>query len=155
MSADLQDIYVNCKACGKALWKGNASGFCRKHIPPDRRAKMAEGIRRKIKHDPVYLEKLRSLARANSSKPGHIAKMVEASVKAETWRVGQAALTPESYAKAGRTFSARYMAWCPPELRDEYRRLTGSKKIPAKQARAMILEQHDKAMADFRRKLSA
>lgn len=146
---------AECRTCGKSLWKGNTGGYCRKHIPPERRAKMAEGIRRKIKHDPAYLDTLRGLARANSSKPGHMEKMIAASVKAETWRKGQASLTPEIRAKGGRTFSDRYMAWCPRELRDEYRRLTGSKKIPAAQARAIILDQHEKAMAEFRQKLGA
>ena len=121
----------------------------------DNKDHQPQGGEKKIKHDPLYLEKLRSMARSISSKPGHMQKMLEASLKAETWRIGQAAMTPESYAKAGRTLSAKCLAWCPPELRDEYRRLTASKKIPAKQARAMILEQHEKAMAEFRRKLGA
>lgn len=30
------------------------------------------------------------------------------------------------------------MAWCPPEYRDEYRRLTRSKMLPAAEARTII-----------------
>ncbi len=144
-----------CAECGASLWKGNASGHCRKHISAESRAKMADGIRRKIKHDPVFLETLRGLARANSSKPGHMERMVAASVQAQTWREGLANVTPDSHAKSGRTLSARRMAWCPPELRDQYRWLTATKKMKAAEAREIIIAQHEKNMAEFRRKLEA
>lgn len=155
MNADLQDKCVNCKTCGKTLWKGNASGYCRKHISPERRAKMVAGINRKIQEDPIYLEKLKAQARKNAAMPGHIEKMAEAGKRAETWRIALAATTPESYKRAGRSLSERLMAWCPRELRDQYRHLNQSKKIKAAEARQMILDQHEKDMAEFRRKLSA
>jgi len=116
---------------------------------------MADGIRRKIKHDPAYLETLRSLARANSSKPGHMEKMRAASPPETLWLKALPSVTPEVRARAARTFSERCMAWCPRELRDEYRRLVTSKKLTAAQARQIILAQHEKNMAAFRRKLEA
>jgi len=144
---------MNCKQCQAPLWKGNQSGYCRNHITPERRAKMVDGLHRKMKEDPIYLEKLKANARKNAAKPGNLEKMIEAGKRAETWRIALAATTPESYKRAGRTLSENRMAWCPRELRDQYRDLTVRKKIRAPQARAIILAQHEKNMADFRRKL--
>jgi len=45
---------------------------------------------------------------------------------------------PEARSKAGRKTSETRLAWCPPEMRDEYRRLIRSKLIPAAEARRII-----------------
>lgn len=58
--------------------------------------------------------------------------------------------------RAGVLASAeKRLGWCPHELRDEYRRLVDAKNFPPAEAREIILAQHEKNMADFRRKLGA
>lgn len=42
-------------------------------------------------------------------------------------------------AHAGRKRTETCLAWCPPELRDEYRHLVRSKRLPAAEAKATIL----------------
>lgn len=43
------------------------------------------------------------------------------------------------------------MAWCPVEYRDEYRRLTRIKQLPAAEAKRVILELVDRHAALYRR----
>lgn len=50
--------------------------------------------------------------------------------------------TAEELAIAAKRQSARKLSWCPPALRDEYRALVRSKRIPAAEARQMILAQY-------------
>lgn len=61
-------------------------------------------------------------------------------------------LTPDELALAGKRQSARKLSWCPPVMRDAYRQLTRSKRIPAAQAREIILGQWK---ADIARRNSA
>lgn len=56
---------------------------------------------------------------------------------------------PEASAKAGRTYSARMLGWCPPHLRAEYRRLVIRGHFKAAEAREIILNQYD---AELKRK---
>ena len=144
---------AECKVCGKSLWRGNQTGHCRSHVHPEVRARQTESLRRKIQSDPVYLDKIRAQARANSSRPVHMEKLHEGSRRVKPWIKARAALTPESYIKAGRRSADTKLAWCPPEYRDEYHNLTNAKRFKAAEAKAMILEQHAKDMAEFRRKL--
>ena len=65
-----------------------------------------------------------------------------------------AVMTPELRAQQGRTYSRRYWAWCPPELLEEARGMR-DKKIPAEEAKRIILEQHERDMREFRRSLGA
>lgn len=50
----------------------------------------------------------------------------------------KASLPPEKVHDQCVRASRSRMAWCPPEYRDEYRRLTRSKMLPAAEARTII-----------------
>jgi len=65
--------------------------------------------------------------------------------------LGNAAKTPEIYARAGKRLSETRLAWCPPHLRDDYIMLTQQKRYLAAEARQMIEDQHELAMARWRR----
>lgn len=67
--------------------------------------------------------------------------------------MGRAARTPESFRKLSRSVSETRMAWCPPELRDEARRLTYMKGIPLAEVKPMILDLHRAQMDRFRQGL--
>lgn len=49
-------------------------------------------------------------------------------------------LTPEARAKAAKASVAKKLAWCPIEYRDAYMKLLRSGRVPAAQARQMILD---------------
>ena len=146
---------MNCKVCAKRLSRGNKYGHCRLHISPEARANMTAGLRRKMQEDPAYLEVIRAQARANAARPEHRRMLTEAAKRSGAWRKALAATTPESYKLAGARSADTKLSWCPPELRADYHALTNSKGLLAAEARAIILAQHEKNMADFRRKLGA
>lgn len=144
-----------CKTCGKPLWKGNKYGHCKAHISPEARANMTAGLRRKMQSDPEYMQRVIALARANVARPEHRQKLTEAAKQSGAWRKALAATTPESYQLAATRAAETKLAWCPLEYRAEYRRLKDTKRMRAHEAKAIILAQHEKDMAEFRRKLSA
>jgi hypothetical protein len=75
---------------------------------------------------------------------------------AEIRAMGQAASqAPEARAKAGRTLSARRLAWCPGHLRADYLHLVNVKHIKAAEAREIILAQEAAEIARMRREMAA
>lgn len=119
-----------CRACSlKAKW-----------ADPHFRARHAETCRQglaKLRADPAFQQ--REATRLTKGRR----KAIESG----------ALHTPEVIAKRGRTFTSRRLSWCPPHLRDEYRRLLLHKKIPAAEAREIILAQWDAELE--RRKVAA
>lgn len=151
-----------CKECGGKLGPRNTSGFCKRHAfkvahqNPDFRANQIAGIKRKIAHDPVYKDRLRDQARALSRDLSIAKRRSRAFVENRTWEKGfAAAQTAEARAKAGRSLTARRLAWCPPELRSDYLELLYKHHIKAAEARRMIEAQHELHMARWRRSVGA
>lgn len=116
--------------------RANASAAMKAHLSdPHVRAnhirRATEGLRRRLATDPDFVEQRREQGRAvGLSKLG---------------------VTPAGSASriaAGKSSSATKLAWCPPEYRDEYKRLVKRQNIPAAQARPMI---EDMVAADARR----
>jgi len=110
-------------------------------------------LRYTIKINPQLREAKRRAGRASA-----VADAAGRSARAKSIglaAIGRAARTPESFAKLGRNVSAARMAWCPPELRDQARYLTNTKRIPAADVRRMILEQHEADMKRFSERLVA
>ncbi len=62
---------------------------------------------------------------------------------------------PEVRKAAGRKTSETRMAWCPPELRAEYRTLIHSKLIPAAEARRIIEAEIAGTLEHGRRELAS
>lgn len=149
-----------CKTCPKLLGRGNTSGYCNPCLnrarakDPGFRAKQRAGIRRKLERDPAFLDALRERARASLRDPAILERRTRHWRGLAVWHLGNAAQPKgsESRMRAGRGVSEHRMAWCPRECRDEYRRLVRSKGIPAAEARAIILAQHEREMTAFRRK---
>lgn len=144
---------ANCADCGKAITAKTKTGRCRScknhflNSQPAFVAARAEGIRKKWSEDKAFAAKMRLIfsatGRANGTDPKRRAKLAELG----KCKIAQLH-SPESRAKAkakskqtGRKISEHYMGWCPPEYRDEYRRLTISKNLRANEARAIILAQ--------------
>jgi len=151
---------MGCKTCGCALGPRNKSGYCRPHIAarnaadPVWRAKQADGVRRKLSHDPVYLDQKRAAARALSADPDIVERRTRRFRQDKVWEAGhRAALDPEVRARAGRSISERRLGWCPVHLRAEYTDLIRRKRFTAAEARAMIEDQNELDMARWRRSI--
>lgn len=116
---------LRCRSCNcKAQW-----------ADPEFRARknaISGAVLRRLKQDPEFLAK---------EDAGRRRSVVVMNATRRT-------LTAEQRAIAGRKQSARKLSWCPPALRDEYRRLVRRKRIPAAEAKRIILDQ-------FKRQLNA
>jgi hypothetical protein len=151
-----------CAECGCQLGRGNTSGYCIRHVSaanarnPEWREKQRAGLRKKLQADPIYLERKRDdMRKANRARD--IEKLRQRMVTNRYWEMSNSGRPPghPSRVQAGRSNTETKLADIPPHLRDEYRRLNCIKHIPAAEAKAIILAQHDAEMARFRRKVSS
>lgn len=149
---------AECKECGKTLHKHNKSGYCRQHVGkhmmgPDHGAKISAGLQKKLMEDPIYREQCRQRALKNCQSPKLREASRQAAIRSQAWRKAAAAITPDDYRRGAQRGADTKLAWCPAEYRAEYHHLTNIKKFKAAEAKAIILAQHEKDMAEFRRKL--
>jgi hypothetical protein len=150
----------NCASCGLTLSRGNRSGYCKRHVsaakaqdPAWREAQKA-GAKRALQVNPERLAALRERVRAMNVTPEKRARTADHARKIGLHAIGQrTANSPESIAKRAASSVSTKLAWCPPRLREQYRHLLYVKRIPAAEARAMILAQQDADIAAMRRRL--
>ena len=144
--------------CGAELSAKNKSGLCLKHMLEERnadpveQAKQHAALKRRFATDPVLKEMHRERARGLHLLPqSREAKLRRYTPEFQRKGVDALRAMPEVRARAAAKMSATKLGWCPPHLRDEYRHLTQRKAFPAAEARQMIEDQHELAMARWRR----
>jgi hypothetical protein len=117
----------------------------------NRRAAIVHGFQANPERRAEYAKRARIAGQSARSREANSQRLRERPI----WQLGHAALPPgcDARKRGGAARSARHLAWCPPELRDEYRRLVANKKVPAKEARAVILDQHEAELRRFRRSI--
>lgn len=107
-----------CKPCAlKALWSD-----------PDfraRKGRQSGDILRRLKQDPEFRAKEDAARRRN----------------VVVMNATRRPLTDEERALRNKRVSARKLSWCPPALREEYKWLVKAKRIPAAEAKQIILDQ--------------
>lgn len=155
-----------CTTCGAQLGRRNKSGYCKRHSgaamwraaanDSEFREKQRAGIKRALMLRPEKLAAMRArLIKYNKSDENR-ARAAKAMKAARLWEKSPSAPAgSESRIRAGKRSTETRMAWCPRELRDDYRRLVYSKKVPAAEARAIILEHHERYLAKFRASIAA
>lgn len=131
-----------CRKCGKALKRRNKTGFCKAHWQ-----------RAVFIADPSQKERMRAIAERNLRTPKATEARRRAAQASGAWRKALAAVTPEDRRIAGARSRATKLAWCPPELRDDYVFLVKRRGWKAAEAREIILRQHETDMARFRRSI--
>lgn len=152
---------ATCKDCGKELGRRNKSGYCRAcsgravwRNPANREAHR-KAVRRKIHGDPETLAKYRENARKAAASPATAKARKERWQRDRVWEKGNlAARAPEVRERAGRATALTRLPWCPPHLLDLYRELTRDKRIPAAEAKRMVLDQERAEIADLRRRMN-
>lgn len=151
-----------CQTCGVQLGRNNRSGYCKRHFSaakaqdPAWREAQRSGAKRALQADPARMEALKARLRAHNSSPEHRAWAAERAYKIGLASIGQAASrTPEANAKRAASAAATKLAWCPPHLREDYRALIYNKKIPAAEAREIILAQEASEVASVRRRMAS
>lgn len=152
-----------CTTCGKQISKQSRTGMCQPcstralNASPAFQERRLAGIRRKVETDPEHVARLRERIVAAGKLPQAVEARRAAMGQRRIWehaRGGPPAGSP-SRIRGGIRQSETKLAWCPRELRDAYRDLVKRKRIPAVEARRLILEQHDRNMANFRRLIGA
>lgn len=146
-----------CVTCAKPLGRGNKTGYCRGHVnqavaSPERSAAIRAGLVLYYS-DPVNKQRARENIIRNSQTEHAKQRRSDTAKAIGLHMIGQAAITadPAILERRARSQSNTKMAWCPRELRAEYKRLVRTKKLPASEARAIILDQHERDMQTFRR----
>lgn len=149
-----------CATCSKPLSRKNRSGYCKHHVSaakaqdPAWREAQRVGAKRALQVNPERMEALKARVRARNASPEHRAWAADRARQIGLHAIGQqSANNPESIAKRAASSAATKLAWCPPHLREQYRHLLYSKKIPAAEARQMILEQEAAEVAALRRRM--
>lgn len=152
-----------CAMCDTMISGGNKSGFCKRHIfkglaaDPAFNEKRRAAIKATFAVDPVKNERRRETMRRNGMLPQARAARSRAAKQIGLSAIGTRARRekPGTYTDAAKRCSATRLAWCPPELRELYRHLIRSKRYHAEEARALVLETHERDMAIFRRRMLA
>ena len=144
---------MNCLDCGKQIGPGRKSGRCLpcgnlfRGSDPEFQRRRAEGIRRKFQ-DPEHLEKMRAVARRNGQKastdPEYRKRLIERGKRIYAEILSRPDVRKRNVAAikaSGWKITEHWLGWCPEEYRGLYRRLTLSKRMPAKAAREAV-EKH-------------
>ncbi|MFK4794914.1 hypothetical protein [Sphingobium sp. ZW T5_29] len=135
---------LRCRSCAAKhmatdpdIQRRRREGIQRYHAQPGVKIEYRERQRRmmeKVQADPVEMEKRRERGHWLRANVLTRADVVEKTLSEETRR------------KRGATISALRMRDIPAALREEYRRLVHSKRIPAAEAKQIILDQFKRQM---------
>jgi chromosomal replication initiation ATPase DnaA len=142
-----------CAECGGPIDPRNRSGYCTRHqnASPEKRRKISEALKRGHQLHPEWREQRRQAAIKAARNPANRERRAQLCRERRLWEKGVAGHTPETRAKIAATQRAKKMAWCPPHLRAEARRLSQSLKLPHAEVRRIILEHHEAELRRFRR----
>lgn len=129
-----------CKTCSN---RRNAAD-------PTRRERISQSMR-ELYRDPEFRKRrepiIKALVRRNKADPVWVAKVREMARELGKKHGGTVAGSP-SRVKSGRSLTERYLGHIPPEYRDEYRRLQRKTHLTAAEISTLILEMVE---ADLRR----
>lgn len=131
----------HCSKCDRAITAGSKTGMCRpcEATDPAQRRKRAAARRKAFRLNPELRERQRRASAEFNRTPQMRAVSAAVARKSKIWQFSAAARA----------------AALPKEVRELYRDLRRIKRIPAAEARALVMAYHDKLLATFRRKLLA
>lgn len=126
-------------ACGATLAQRNRTGRC-----------LSCAVKWSCATQPGVIEARRRAGKASVATAEQRAARSERANAQELWRIGHQSWTDETHARRGRSVSNARMAWCPPELRDEARRLTYRKRFALAEVKEIIAAEHEVLMRRWR-----
>lgn len=152
-----------CSQCGSLIRPRNTTGLChrcniaRSNADPEFNRRKGEGLRRRMREDPEYAERLRKSGRRMGLKASLDPELRERRVIFGKWLYRNVLSRPDVVAKRdealkhiGPAMRRAKLPWLPDEYRDEYRKLIRNRKLKAAEARAVIEERiaNDEALKD-------
>lgn len=153
-------MIMQCITCGKQLSSDprRSTGFCRVCVnrrprSPESEARRAAKIRMAYASRPELIEQSRARATARMQDPIMRKAASETMLKHRNWEKTPPEVHANWQAAGAHAAREKRIGWCPIELRPAYFDLVKRKNLSASEARAIIMDHHEKVMADFRRKL--
>lgn len=152
---------MNCKQCQAPITRQSKTGMCKscalhlRNHDPEFQARRIAKVKEAFAARPELGESNRAKIIAINKTPEARQRASHRMQTLRLWEIGQASLTPQSRERAARTLEEKRLGHIPKELRGEYRHLVNNVRCSADEACAIILAQHEKNMAEFRRKLGA
>lgn len=146
-----------CTRCVKKSdeFRRAASGAAhRRYEDPEQRERTGKAVRMANRLDPTIRQRKSAIMKEIAADPEWKARNAEQCRDRRLWEIGVAARTPESNARAGRTFSQRHGigSWCPTDYIEQARELRRL-NIPLEEVKRMIADQHEKDLEQLRRRM--
>lgn len=152
---------VSCTSCGCAIRpdrkrKTTLCRTCANRRPrdPEAEARRKEKIRLTFAARPELAETARERSRSAMT-PERRAKAAETIRAHRSWEKTPAEVMAKWQRNGAHAAREKRLGWCPPELRDLYAQLTKRRNFSAAEAREIVLAQHAKNMAAFRKSIGA
>lgn len=164
-----------CDKCPTMIRRDNKSGLCapcvkksdsfrraasgaahRRYEDPEQRERTGKAVKRANRLDPTIRVRKSAIMKEIAADPEWKRRNAEQCRERRLWEIGVAARTPESDARAGRTFSRRHGigSWCPEDYIEQARELRKS-GVSVEETKRMIFEQRDLDLDRLRRRMSA
>lgn len=146
-----------CRECVKKSdeFRRAASGAAhRRYEDPAQRERTGNAVKRANRLDPTIRQRKSAIMKEIAADPEWKARNAEQCRDRRLWEIGVAARTPESNARAGRTFSQRHGigSWCPTDYIEQARELRRL-NIPLEEVKRMIADQYEKDLEQLRRRM--
>lgn len=163
-----------CDQCPTMIRRDNKSGLCRKCVKnsksfrraaseaarrkyedPEARKKTGDAVRRANQLDPTIRDRKSKAMKEIAATPEWRDRNAQQCRDRRLWEIGVAARTPESDARAGRTFSRRHGigSWCPEDYIEQARELRRA-GVSVEDTKRMIWEQHDRDIKRLRGRMA-
>lgn len=162
-----------CSQCPEMIRRDNRSGMCtrcvkksdefrraasgaahRRYEDPEQRERTGKAVRMANRLDPTIRQRKSAIMKEIAADPEWKARNAEQCRDRRLWEIGVAARTPESNARAGRTFSQRHGigSWCPTDYIEQARELRRL-NVPLEEVKRMIADQYEKDLEQLRRRM--
>lgn len=118
---------------------------------PERGAKIGRALRERLK-DPANHARLVEAAKRGGRTKSRDLEWCERAAKLMREKIQPLSMTPEALARrdhalCGRLAGEAKLAWCPPEMRPRYRRLTKGLKMKKAEAQPLVMREWDDIQA--------
>lgn len=164
-----------CNECPTMIRRDNKSGLCvqcvkksnsfrraasgaahRRYEDPEQRKRTGAAVKRANQLDPTIRVRKSQIMKEIAATPEWKERNAQQCRDRRLWEIGVAARTPESDARAGRTFSQRHgiASWCPLEYVEQARELRKA-GVSVEETKRMIAEQQEADLERYRRKMGS
>lgn len=147
-------LCVRCVKKSDSFRRAASGAAHRRYEDPAERERTGKAVRRANQIDPTIRVRKSQIMKEIAADPEWKARNAQQCRERRLWEIGVAARTPESDARAGRTFSQRHgiASWCPLEYIEQAKALRRS-GVSVEETKRMIAEQQESDLRRYRREM--